>query len=204
MLKVVCVLKSGGDYNITYLERLFNSFQRHLSFNCEFICLSDIPCVGFTPLIKNWSSWWSKIEIFRIKGNVMFIDLDTVILRNIDRWADAAIELGKREFMMIKAFNPTRDYASALMAWNGDFSWIYREFNFERKIHKLEQQYIVSKLKEREINILTVNDALPGIYSYKRHCRNKGMPPKDASIILFHGKPRPHECREKWIKDNWI
>jgi hypothetical protein len=43
----------------------------------------------------------------------------------------------------------------------------------------------------------------PGqIVSYKRHVRGKGID-KNMRIVSFHGKPRPHQAGDAWIKRHW-
>ena len=41
-------------------------------------------------------------------------------------------------------------------------------------------------------------DPLFGVKSYKYHCRN-GLP-EDASVVCFHGDPKPHQVNESWVK----
>ncbi|OFY64758.1 MAG: hypothetical protein A2Y71_06195 [Bacteroidetes bacterium RBG_13_42_15] len=44
----------------------------------------------------------------------------------------------------------------------------------------------------------------PGVVlSYKWHAKGKPVPPKGASIISCHGMPRPHQVKDKWIKEYW-
>jgi len=45
----------------------------------------------------------------------------------------------------------------------------------------------------------------PGsVISYKWHAKGLTHPPQGASIISCHGMPRPHQIRDKWVKDYWI
>jgi hypothetical protein len=41
------------------------------------------------------------------------------------------------------------------------------------------------------------------IVSYKLACRNRGLP-DDCRIVSFHGRPKPHEVNETWLKQHWI
>jgi len=64
-----------------------------------------------------------------------------------------------------------------------------------------ESDIIFLSVKPQVINdvlfeIRDINNFIPGIYSYKHHC--KEVIPEDASIIVFHGHPRPHEVKEIW------
>lgn len=47
------------------------------------------------------------------------------------------------------------------------------------------------------------HEQAPGaVVSYKWHVQNKKIP-EGASIISCHGVPRPHQIKEKWIKEYW-
>lgn len=42
----------------------------------------------------------------------------------------------------------------------------------------------------------------PGtIVSYKRHAR--GGAPAGASVVVFHGSPKPHEVNDVYVRENW-
>lgn len=44
----------------------------------------------------------------------------------------------------------------------------------------------------------------PGnVISYKWHVRQDRKVPEGASVISCHGIPRPHEIKDKWIKEYW-
>ena len=208
MLKVICVLKSGGDYDASYVDALRSSVEKHLTVPYLFVCLSDIPVPdGYVRLNNDYKGWWSKIEIFRLKGSVLYLDLDTIILDNINSLAGAILALPKNQFLMLKAIHRARQWASGIMGWSGDFRWIYDQFKYSRysrcNPRHWDQDYIIAKLLAENMQIKYVQDYQPGIYSYKKHCKEKGQPPDDAKIILFHGKPRPHDCNEEWVKENW-
>jgi len=86
------------------------------------------------------------------------------------------------------------------MSWNGDFKYIYNEFNFLLdKQYDWDQYYILSKLKDKKIH--SVQSQVEGIYSYKRHWI--GIEPEDTRMLLFHGKPYLHECTEPIFKKHW-
>ena len=203
-IKVICVLKSGGDYDERYVYALRNAVDKHLSCVSDFYCFSDMEVKPLcNRLIKGYPGWWSKLEAFKLKGPALYIDLDTVVLGSIDKWAEAVEQLGEDQFMMLKPFNKAQKWASGLMGWNGDFSWLFNEFDYKKRPHKFDQVYISNKLLGKKIEIIPIQDYLPGLYSYKHHCRGNGGPPKDTSAILFHGKPRPHEVKDIWVKENW-
>ena len=89
---VICVLKSGGDFDERYVRNLHRGVQKHMP-GVDFYCLTDqrlsIRGVKFIPLIKGLPGWWSKLECFRPEivlsryGSVLYIDLDSVLLETI-------------------------------------------------------------------------------------------------------------------------
>ena len=202
MLKVICVLKTGGDYNERYVENLNRAVFSKMRQSFEFICLSDLK--KYTELTDHLPGWWSKIEIFKIVGPAIYFDLDTIIIDDISVFVETVLNDEIKSLYMLKAFRSGEAWASGIMAWTGDWSWLYREFCFNRDMpaYQWDQRYINFKLKQRQIIPKTIQNYMPHIYSYKHHCKN-GLP-EDAQIICFHGHPRPHEIKDDWIKEHWI
>ena len=44
----------------------------------------------------------------------------------------------------------------------------------------------------------------PEIASYKMHILTKFISLKEASIVYFHGKPKPHELTGPWLGVHWV
>lgn len=209
---IVCVLKSGGDYTIDYVKKLRSMIDRNTSVPHEFICLTDMDidqdiCKSI-KLTQNQTGWWSKIELFRPdlidSKRIVYFDLDTVILKNID---DAL--LFQHDFSTLYPWNEKNRKdglcASGIMAWknNDSFSFIFDQFNTDKikKYPRGDQEYISEILKKKRKKPEFFQSLFSGIYSYKRNC--KKQLPKDARIVCFHGKPRLHQINEKWIEENW-
>lgn len=207
-LTVVCVLKSGGEYGPRYVEAMRNMVARHLTLPHKFICFSDMgEGPGFQPLKYGMPGWWSKLELFRVKGPVMYFDLDTVILGNIDRMGQAAMAMPENTMQMLTPFNQKRreagEWASGVMAWHGDFRYLL-DGAPQDKGHVFykgwDQVYIFTELLKHGVPISAVNKSA-NIYSSKRHCQ--AGPPAGAEVICFHGNSRPHNTNVAWVKDNW-
>ena len=199
---VACVLKSGGDFTKTYVEKLMRGAERCLkNVNYEFVCLTDrtdIKCCRTIPLENDWPGWWSKIELFRpgvFTGKIIYFDLDTVLIKNISELAGLP-----RKITMLKAFNPAKNRASGIMIWKaGDYDFIYKNFEKNPNFRGGDQDYIVDQLKRRG-GALAVQRTTP-VASYKHHCQEEL--PKDARIVCFHGKPRPNRVKDEWMKEYW-
>jgi hypothetical protein len=195
MLTVATVLKSGGIYDPLWVERLRRGVAQNLPGAHRFVCLSDVdvPCERI-PLEHGWPGWWSKIELFRLPGPVLYFDLDTVIVGNLVDIATAAI---LADFVMLRDFYDSRHLQSSVMAWCGDkVAGIYEQFlpNPETLMAKQrarmgDQAYIEEWWGRTPV--LKWQDGVPGqIVSYKVHCRNGGGIPEDARVICLHGYPK--------------
>lgn len=198
MLTVACVLRTGGDYTPYHVEALSSQIWDHLSIPHRFVCLTDIPSrmpkgVEGIRLPNNWQGWWSKICLFKeLKEQTLYFDLDTMIIKSIDFMAE------NKGFTVLKNFWPqnTGQIGSGLMAWDSDLSFIYDEF--KKSPQKFIDEYKV-KGKWGDQGFIAGNspvkydmwqDKYPGkIVSWKLQCQ-AGVP-EEASIICFHGQPRP-------------
>lgn len=211
---LLCVLRTGGDYGWNYVHALIDGASRHSPLPFQALVLTDQPKVTddalVVPLAHRWPGWWSKIEAFRTDlpieygRPVVYLDLDTVVVGSI-----APLLSWRGRFAMRSGFR-LRQPASGMMAWrHGMLTWVYHRFRqapqafmaehddpdqFERCRYG-DQGFIA----ESEYPDERCDQIQPGVYSYKRHCRD-GLP-SDATVVQFHGRPRPHECSDAWIPD---
>lgn len=195
-----CVLRSGGDFLPKHVLSLQDQVRRNTTVPHEFVCYSDveIPGVQTVPLVTDWPGWWAVPEVFRQQGPTVITGLDTIVCGNIDKLFGIAMESSPDEFWMIRAFNPRRnDYASGVMAYNGDFSCVYKQFDLKRAQEQHgrggEQEHTKAVLRSKGVKIKALQDHFPGIYSYKRHCRHRV--PANCRIMVFHGQPRPWDVK---------
>jgi hypothetical protein len=227
MLNVVCV-KWGNKYTFDYVNRLYHMIQRHLTLPYRFICLTDDPRglqsgIEHSPFEeKSLRTWFTKMEIFKppavINDRILFLDLDTVIIRNID---DIARYSGKFAILYDLYLHPKPPVSqgrgwlgSAIMSFDPTYTeFIWTDFSKNLSGHMSrfagDQQFIGNVFHSRNIQPDIWQDLFPGKFlSYKRHQLEGKDPIKHyprASIVCFHGKPRPHEVvdRVKWMKEHW-
>ena len=69
MFNIVCVYKTGGDYQLDDVQNLLTCCKKHLS-HFSFLCMSDDQdiysrCYDCIPLLHHYPGWWSNMEIFR-------------------------------------------------------------------------------------------------------------------------------------------
>lgn len=199
LLTVACVLKSGGAYDATWVERLQAGVARHLSAPYRFICLSDVEVAcERIPLRHDWPGWWSKLEMFRLEGPVLYLDLDTAVVGDL---CDIAEQATRPEFTALRGFYSEAWVGSGLMAWNIGLRHLYEKFaaGADGYIAKYRTRGDQAFIMDHEPNIVRWQDRLPGqIVSYKAHVRARqnaresgdGAIPSNARVVCLHGVPK--------------
>lgn len=210
-LNVVC-FKWGDKYGPEYVVRLKAMFERHLSLPHTFTCYTEVrvPGVDCEPLPTSFGSWWCKIGAFKpgiVTGPAILSDLDMVFVDSLDWVADyldadlAAIENWGSRLQEGPLYED--EISSAFMVWsgNGATDKIFQRFSVAdiSRLHPHgDQTFITEVMRDRVTRIPQER-----IASYKRHCRDRGSPPPAASVVAFHGTPRPHEVTDEWVVDAW-
>jgi hypothetical protein len=190
VITVACVLKSGGIYDTSWVERLKEGVKKYLPLDHMFVCLSDVPTTAITiPLKHNWPGWWSKIELFKLDGPVLYFDLDTIITGDL---SDIAVQQG--EFTALRDFYREDGLGSGMMAWNASMQKLYDLFLqnptgiMDRYRGRGDQRFIEDNI----VHWARWQDKLPGqVVSYKVHVKENKMAPANARVVCFHGDPKP-------------
>ena len=204
-MKIVTVLRSGGDFQIGHVQALQRQVAKHAPF-AEFVCLSDveIPGVGTVALNAGWLGWWAKMQMFRpdIEGDFLYMDLDTVI---VDSLSDI---LAVDELTLLRDF-----YRDGVRLKKGlQSSLMYIPESYRANVWKVfapraneiikthpggDQQFLE---KVWGVDVPTWQEVLPRqVVSYKVHCAVNVLGrgpvfsniPLGARVICHHGKPRP-------------
>lgn len=184
MVTVACVLRSGGDYTVEYVERLKAGVDAHLSGH-EFVCLTDVKKVPGKriPLRHDWAGWWSKCELFRLPGPVLYFDLDTVITGDLTEIAEYP-----HTFTMLSCFYVQRRACSGVMAWSGDWSRLYERYEpTKRYPGHGDQGYIATALHVEPERFQAL---FPGQIVSRKVTATRNP---DERVVCFHGQPRPHQ-----------
>jgi hypothetical protein len=199
MLTVACVLRSGGIYDAGWVAKLKAGVARHLPIDHRFLCLSDVtdlPCERI-PLKHDWPGWWSKIELFRLPGPVLFFDLDSLPIGDL---SDIARQASRPGLTMLRDFYAPDHCGSGVMAWYGsETRCLYDAFLFdpERLMNepraRMGDQAFIEDVYGRD-RIIRWQDVLPGqCVSYKVHCHGGVSPPgipAGARHVSLHGLPK--------------
>jgi hypothetical protein len=191
--KIVFLYRTGGEYDAQDVANMRWQLQKYVTVSHEVVCLSDDPAHADMLVELPYDRWWNKVEIFKLVNTpCLYLDLDVVILRNINDLIDKLSTLNT--FYMnapcgdrVEAFG---DMSSSIMAWNGDYKYLFTEFTDHDLRYRGDQSYISAKLKSRGVNIGYMSN-LVEVHGWKSKC-SFGIPPK-TKIINFYGRPRPRQ-----------
>ncbi|MCH4563351.1 hypothetical protein MKP05_09435 [Halomonas sp. EGI 63088] len=210
MVRRVCVLRSGGDYgpeHVQWLAGRVDLLQWLVGKSGVLQCLSDVPVRGVPtlPLAHGWPGWWSKLELFRpdIGGDLLYMDLDTVVLGDLQQLIDAA---GGRTTMLSDFYWPERPASGLMYIAERDKARVWEAWRRDPAGHMRrrggrgtlgDQGFLGRVLGD---GVQRWQDVAPGqVVSYKAHCR-QGVPP-GARVCCFHGQPRPWDVRAEWVPE---
>lgn len=212
MFTVAC-LKTGTFYGPEYVNKLYNMVKRNLTIPFRFTCITEDPkgissAVEIIPLPYNGlSGWWNKVQIFREdvfkEGTVLFLDLDLVILKNIDRLF--TYETGS--FCIIKdflrLFGDNTKFNSSVFRFEAEqhhdiwHEYIKRKHSIETRCHGDQDWLELYKGTE------FVTWPLEWCMSYKWEVIKLNTLPEDCMIAVFHGKPKPSDVATQLVMNNW-
>lgn len=226
MITVTCVCW-GDKFSDDYILNLKSMVERNTTINHEFVCLSDrdIPGVKTKRLFPGYHGWWNKLQLFHagwgFNERVVYFDLDTVIVNNIDWLLEYnGTFMGIEDLGCINAHQPhlKNVLQTGVMSWNYSMN------------HKIWDAFIKnpqSTLRFRGDGEFLqwlippyARDLLQSLYpdrlkSYKYQVYDEGVT-DELSVVCFHGRPSivqamteivhtPRASYEprSWIKDYW-
>lgn len=218
-VNIVC-MKWGTRYGSEYVNILYNMVKRNITLPFRFICMTeikegineeveicDLPDFEEPPeeYLRHCLAW-RKLALFDkkvldLKGKMLFLDLDVVIIDNIDCFFSYSDKLAIIENWS----QPKRliGQASAFCFEVGKhYNLLEKYINQQAEVLKnyhTEQVYITRALGKGNF------DYFPDDWckSFKMHCMPGGVLnsffaptkiPKGAKIIVFHGYPKPPDA----------
>lgn len=207
MLSVWCVL-NGDKYQDKDAHILKGMVARNLKAQHRFRCLADREITGIDTLVpdEQWPGWWSKLLLFRYAGGqVLYLDLDTVIVGNLDRLLSDRLSMPANWGQ-----SGHGGCQSSVMSWNSDYEnlgYIADLFDIDQvqapergncgaygpKNLWGDQEYVTELMGDPG----DVVKPMPHVFSYRYHAL--GGPPGDASIVCFHGEPKPAAVNAEWV-----
>ena len=152
----------------------------------------DVP--DRIPLENDWPGWWSKIELFKLEGPLLYFDLDTIIKGDL---SDIAEQCHKQEFIVLNDFYREKGIGSGMMGWNESVRYIYDAFakNPRQYMDQYRNGGDQSFIESQCSPVKWQNIVRDHVVSYKVHVMNGKS--NGARVVCFHGKPKPHEV-------NWL
>ena len=244
MQTIIC-MKWGSRYGSDFVNRLYSSIKRHTKKPTKLYCFTDIQqginkeiickplpeinlpeTISLTPWRK-LSVW--QYPLYKLKGDVLFLDLDLVITGNIDRFFD--FEPGK--FCVIENWTQLGENIGNTSCFRfpvGKYDFVFKKFQKNpeqiwKKFH-IEQIYLSNEINEQYF--------WPSDWckSFKHNLLPKwpfriwqsAKLPLETSIVAFTGKPDPDDVirgiwpikksqfykkiykqlkTPKWVSDNW-
>jgi lipopolysaccharide biosynthesis glycosyltransferase len=221
MLNVFC-LWVGNKYPVDYVKKLNNMVKANLALDHKFICLTDKPNlhkiegIEFRQAPVAIADSWCKLSLFTpqltayYQGKALYLDLDIVITGKLDGMiekCDTLTEKPKDEYGVTghnKTFYIIKDwwrdsFNSSVMIWElGKWNEIYSKFK-PSDINRLkgDQDLITEVLQGHDVKTFGAVE----IQSYKANNLIEGFN-KHTKIVVFHGKPKPHEVKG-WVIDYW-
>jgi hypothetical protein len=207
MLTVACL--DHMNYlgrGVEYVAILRASVARHMVQPYRFVCLTDEPKrhnlpqdeIQYLPrcdkLSQLLTGWWAKLYLFepgRFNGRVLYLDLDSAIVGPLDPL------VAQPGAIWLRDWGWDRDVtAGGQLVWDaGEHSDLWEGAETAPKRFKDDQEYITARGGWPRMPAHLVR-------SYRYHC--KAGVPAGASVIAFHGLPKPHELPPvHWVRDYW-
>jgi len=185
----LCVLRSGGDFGPEHVQWLARQVP-------GLICLSDVavPGVETVPMVHRWPGWWSKMGAFDpslIPGDVLLIDLDTVVLE--------VPEMPAHTTVLSDFYRPTLMGSGVMFLEEADRARVWPAWMRDPDGHMRRCR---TRLWWGDQGFLQPHIGRSPrwgseVRSYKVHCRS-GVP-AGTKVVCFHGKPRPWHVQAPWI-----
>jgi len=199
MVTIAC-LKWGAKYPASWVNRLAKAVHRNLLLPHHFICYTDNPAdvqceTAPLPLI-NTSGWWFKLWLFSLNQEMLFLDLDCVIVGDISPLVTFP------GFCILK--DPwQKGFNSSVMLLQRGLTNVWEEFLTKRPDkpgpnHLHGDQDWITKLLPHAMTFPE-----EWCLSYKVHVR-KGVLAPETRIVYFHGRPKQDAVNEPWINQHWL
>jgi hypothetical protein len=217
MINVVC-FKWGTEFGPEYVNKLYNSVKRNTTIDINFICYTEDPSgveCETREFLEPLPHWWYIIGLFNLehgfKEKVVYMDLDTIILGNIDHILSI-----EEPFITLRDYYRPKGLQTAYIAWEPNscgFIWDKLAKSYTPETYNKLRHFRggTNKWLEDSVGVgpevPRLQDHVPGeCVSYKVHIRDKQQPCNfnDVRMVFFHGKPRPHEVANlDWMQKNW-
>lgn len=228
-----CVIH-GTAYSWTYVERLFNMLSRHITPGIRLHVYTEADRPVPESMIKHVldplaianpkRSWWYKMQLFNTAhhaGPLLYFDLDTVIVGNIDWiWQQPTTYFWAiRDFKYLWRPNHT-GINSSVMWWNTQHyqhiwdTFAQQDLAVNMRKYPGDQDYISAVIPENQRRFFDTYrvqswrwQCLDGGYNFRKKCHQApgtGTHVADnTSIMIFHGNPKPDQITDHMVIAHW-
>ena len=225
-------------YDWSYVDKLYNSLCRNLTPTVRMHVYTEstrhVPQPYIRHNLEEWEgvrgpkrSWWYKIQLFNPihmlpdQGQMLYFDLDTVIVGNIDWLWNVNRDRfwAARDFQYLMKSSRWKINSSVMWFDPLKYSYVFKEFDTKQIVNNArcpwhgDQDYIFSKVKT-DVNYYSTDQILSYRWQVKeggfdfryRKPINPGAESTitgTASVLIFHGNPKPHEVTDRLILSHW-
>ncbi len=227
MIKVtIAACWDGRDYYPPdYVNRLHNMCRRHTSRPFDFVLFAGPDAEArrheIHPDIKIVQTglpyWWSGMNAFRADApgvetdTLLYLDLDQVIIGSLDDILDLPYDLACMKDLPSGRCPKNKERnvnVSVTLIRNGAAAFVWDAYQAAGQptwnpLHpppraplRMAAQEIIDAHGGAEI----IPEAW--VCSYKYQVRKYGLP-EDCRVVSFHGRPKPHEVADQFVKEHW-
>lgn len=202
-------------YDEEYVERLYRGVKRNLRNEFRFCLFTEKPRklgghIEQYPLTEDPIGYGSMMEPFALDEPTIIMGLDTVIVGDITPLANYCTDLyplDRPVLVPMDPYKPVRFCNGVQLVPFGRYD-LFDAWSKYKHGDRLRNDMLFIRQAE---GIASLDDAFPGqVISYKVHMlepvKIRGIDPPvpaDARIVYFHGRPKPHEVKDTWLKKHW-
>ena len=238
--QVMC-MKWGTLYDADYVNRLYSMVRRNVTGDLDFVCMTDdatgireevrcLPCPEVPQLGDKQNQTWRKLalwqpQLYDLKGEFLFLDLDIVVVDNIDdlfHWGEGFCVM-RNWTQPDKRIGNTSVYRFAI----GSHSYLW-----QRLIDDPDAVLRFANSQTYISHTVTQMSFFPDEWCrlFKVHCVPRGVVrrwfvepqyPQGTKIVAFPGSPNPpqaaagrwpapwykrwykHIRPTRWIEEHW-
>ena len=225
MTQTVICMKWGKRYGPDYVNRLYSMVQRHTQRPTRLVCYTDdaegiIKEVESFPLPhivlpenRRWHPWrkislWQK-ELDGISGEVLYLDLDTVVTGGLDDFFDykpGHYCVARNWTQPNQRIGNTSVYRFEVGAHTYLYDRLMNECADVMARHSNSQTFISREIKDMEFwpDAWCVSFKHSLIPAWPLNLFVKPALPQDTKVVAFTGKPDPDEAIEgRWPREHW-
>lgn len=212
MITVACVFW-GDKFSDDYVYNLKSMVERNTTVPHQFVCFSDRELEGIktVKLIPGYEGWWNKMQMFntdfRLGNRVVYLDLDTLIVDNIDWLLEYdGMFMGIEDLGAVNKHQPELKgrLQSGVMSWDyrlNSHLWNRFTSSGESQRYRGDGEYLNHIVPKYQRDF--IQKRYKGkLKSYKYQVYSEGIT-DDLSIICFHGRPSIPQAMTETVTTGW-